>query len=112
MYSDNMKQFRIRHIFTGVVLVSIAMGLITTEWPLAATLGKLLLVICIGTFFSYLMMFISDLIDDRRIDDRRLLSRFFNLIGLIFIMVTFLTAIPLGFVFLFQSAYWLSTLLP
>ena len=107
MFSKNVKQFGIRHVLIGTVLVGIAMGLIATQWNLAVMLGYLILVGFAGGLLSYSMMFISDLIDDRRIDDRSRRSRFFNFVGLLIVLLTVLTVGLLGVVLLLQTAIWL-----
>ena len=106
MFNDNIRQFGIRHILVGTVLVSIAMGLLATLSDLAVMLAVLILVAIAGGLSSSAMMFVSDLIDNRRIDDRRKLSRFFNFAGLVIILVTALTLFLLGVVFLLQLAIW------
>ena len=112
MFSNNLKQFGIRHVLVGTVLVGIAMGLISTQWALAVMLGVLILVGLTGGLLSYVMMFISDLVDDRRIDDRNLLSRFLNWVGLLIILATSLAVILLGAAILFQSGYLLLERIP
>lgn len=112
MFSSNLRQFGIRHVLIGTVLVSIAMGLIATKWRLVSMLGIIMLVGFIGGAFSYAMMFISDLIDDRRVDDRKIRSRFFNFMGLSTLLVTALTVMLLGLVLLFMTLFWLLERVP
>lgn len=106
MFSKNVKQFGIRHVLIGTVVVAIAMGLIATKWKVAVSLGTLILVGFTGGFFSLAMMFISDLIDDRRIDDRSKRSRIFNFAGLVILLATAVTVILMAMTILIQSAIW------
>lgn len=112
MFSDNIRQFRIRHILVATGLVAIAMGLFATRSDLVMPLATWILVAIAGGLSSFAMMFVSDLIDNRRIDDRKRLSRFFNAIGLLILLVTALTLCLLGVVILFQLAVWLLEMVP
>lgn len=107
MISTNLKQFGIKHLLAAFVLVSISMGLIATKWSLAVSLGFLILVGVAGSFSSFVMMSISDLIDDRRIDDRNLASRFSNCLGLLILAVTALTVVTWGAMLMLQLGLWL-----
>ena len=106
MFSSNLRQFGIRHVLIGTVLVSIAMGLIATQWNVTVMLGIIILVGFSGGVCSYVMMFISDLIDERRIDERNRRSRFLNFVGLLIILLTALTVMLLSVVFLFLTLVW------
>ena len=112
MFSKNLKQFEIRHVLVGTVLVAGAMGLIATQWYLAMLLGILILVGIVGGSFSYGLMFISDLIDDRRIDDRNRRSRFFNCSGLLILLVTAVSVVLLGLGWMVLTVFWLLEKVP
>ncbi len=105
MFSANMKQFGIRHVFAGFILVSVGMALVFSGWYPAITLGILLLVAASGGFFASVLMLVSDMIDDRRIDDRKRLSRFFNFCALMVVATTTICVLGLGVLFLLEFGF-------
>lgn len=87
----------------GLLVTAVAMALLSTKSQLPLMWGAFFLTGILGLFFTYAMMFISDWIDDRRMDDRKLSSRFFNGIGLLIIAGTALVLLGLGAYALFMT---------
>lgn len=102
MYSTNLKQFQIRHLLVGFVVVGVGMGMIFSAWSFSVTLGILVIAAATGWALGYCSMFVSDLIDDRKIDERVWGSRFFNFVGLLIVLVTVAVVAFLGLVASFQ----------
>lgn len=106
MFSSDVKQFKIRHVLIAIVVFAIGMGLVSSGQTLLIQWGALLLAAIVGVTLAYMALFTSDLIDIKRIDDRRLMSRFFNSIGLFIIAVTMLVLLVFGAIVFFQSLVW------
>lgn len=100
MFSADVRQFRIKHILVGFLLVGLAMSLVMSESIVSFLWGELILIGIVGATLSYVMLFVSDTIDNRPIDDRKLSSRFFNMLGLVILIGT-------GVLFLLHSVYTL-----
>lgn len=107
MYSANVKKFSIRHLLIGSALLSFGLGLVLSKYYVLVTFGIALLSAMLGFFLAYCLFFVSDLIDDRPVDDRRLSSRFFNFMGLLVVMFTVLIVVVLLIIFLLQIVYWI-----
>ena len=64
--------------------------------------------VAVGGYMSaYAMMFVSDVLDSRPIEQRRLRSRFFNGCGLLILLLTFIAVLGLAAFWFIQSTFWL-----
>ena len=93
MVATDIKQFSIRQLLFCVVVFGIGMGLVSSETEAGVAWGVPILVGLTGVFFGYSLMFVSDMIDKRRIDLRISSSRFFNSCALMTIVGTCLLVI-------------------
>lgn len=107
MFSTDVRQFKIRSLLIAFVLFSIAMGLITTRSWVLVSWGILILVGVVGFTAAFAMFFASDLIDNRRVDDRKLASRFFNAAGVLAVVATLAVILLIGAVVLLQTGMWM-----
>ena len=106
MFSADVKQFRISHILIAFVMFGAAMGLISSGEDLSFQWGVFLMTGLVGTSMAYFCMFVADVIDIRRMDDRKSSSRFFNGIGLGLLAFTLLILLAFGAFVMFQSVLW------
>ena len=106
MFSTDVKQFRLSHILVAFVLFGGAMALIASGEDLSVQWGWFFMTGLVGTSLAFGAMFVADLIDVRRMDDRKLSSRFFNGVGLGLLALTVLILLVFGAIVVFQSGIW------
>ena len=107
MFSADVRQFKIRNLLIGLFLFGVGMGLITTNSRVLSSWGITVLAGVAGVAVAYAMMFVSDLLDTNRVDDRKLSSRFFNALGLSAVIATVLLVAITGLVAGLQTLLWL-----